>query len=222
MQPVSYTHLAGSTAPKNIWSLFAPVASSASMVSVGMSSKLWAKDLVKNAVVWTHSPAIPAAGPKPRQTSISSTHTGVGTARRKVKQDFSTTESAGNRKIDVYKRQILKSPYEVAHTQSSLKSLADELIRLSNACCHGGYRHLSFSDSHLLTGARHFRCCSQSAQHEKIHKYSTSSIAPCQAKTDKIDSVKIAGYGIDNRYHLLKMCIRDSRYAWYVLFSSLL
>lgn len=113
--------------------------------------------------------------------------------------------SQGKRTVCILKPygEILKSPYEVAHTQSSLKSLADELIRLSNACCHGGYRHLSFSDSHLLTGARHFRCCSQSAQHEKIHKYSTSSIAPCQAKTDKIDSVKIAGYGIDNRYHLL-------------------
>ena len=67
------------------------------MVSSGMLSKLWAKDLVKKAVVWTHRPATPASGPIPRHTSISSTHTGVGTARRKVKKDWVSTESHGSR-----------------------------------------------------------------------------------------------------------------------------
>ena len=69
------------------------------MVSSGMLSKLWAKDLVKKAVVWTHKPATPASGPMPRHTSMSSTHTGVGTARRKVKKDWVSTDSQGRRKI---------------------------------------------------------------------------------------------------------------------------
>ena len=62
-----------------------------------MLSKLWANDFVKNAVVWTQSPATPASGPMPRQTSIKSTQTGVGTARRKVKNACVTTESTGIR-----------------------------------------------------------------------------------------------------------------------------
>ena len=88
---------AGRIALKKTLSRLAPVASSASMVSLGMLSKLWAKDLVKKAVVWTHSPATPASAPIPRHTSISSTHTGVGTARRKVKKDWVATESHGIR-----------------------------------------------------------------------------------------------------------------------------
>ena len=51
------------------------------MVSSGMLSKLWAKDLVKKTVMWMHRPATPAFGPIPRHTSISSTHTGAGTAK---------------------------------------------------------------------------------------------------------------------------------------------
>ena len=75
----------------------APVTSRDSTVSSGMLSKLWAKDLVKKAVVRTHNPATPASGPMPRQTSISSTHTGVGIARRKVKKDWVATASTGSR-----------------------------------------------------------------------------------------------------------------------------
>ena len=73
------------------------MASRASMVSSGMLSKLWAKERVKKAVVWTQSPATPASGPIPRQTSIRRTHTGVGTARRKVKKDCTMTDKTGRR-----------------------------------------------------------------------------------------------------------------------------
>ena len=40
-----------------------------------------------------------------------------------------------------------------------------------------------------------------------------TNIAPRQAKTDKIDSVKIAGYGIDNRYHLLNYQPEQEQFA---------
>ncbi len=90
---------AGSTALKNTPILPTPVASSASIVSCGMLSKLCAKARVKNAVVCTHKPAIPAAGPMPRHTIIKSTHTGVGTARKKVNHDCTSTDSQRIRKI---------------------------------------------------------------------------------------------------------------------------
>ena len=70
-----------------------PVTSSASIVSSDMLSKLWANDFVKNAVVCTQRPATPASDPIPRQTSINSTHTGVGTALKNVKNDCVKTES---------------------------------------------------------------------------------------------------------------------------------
>ena len=75
-----------------------PVASRASRVSAGMSSKLWAKARVKKAVVWTQRPAMPAAGPMPTQTIMRRTQTGVGTARRKVKAALMAEARKGTRR----------------------------------------------------------------------------------------------------------------------------
>src|SRR5699024_8034450 len=96
-QATIWEKAAGRMALQKMLRRLAPVTSRDSTVSSGMLSKLWAKDLVKKAVVCTHSPATPASGPMPRQTSISSTNSGVGTARRKVKKDWVTTASTDRR-----------------------------------------------------------------------------------------------------------------------------
>ena len=98
--------------------------------------------------------------------------------------------------------EILKSPYEVAHTESSLKILAYELYRLSN-----------HDEVHIImeaTGIYHFPILNYLQKQGffvtvvnplSMKKYINISLR--QGKTDKIDSIKIANYGIDNWYHLI-------------------
>lgn len=98
--------------------------------------------------------------------------------------------------------EILKSPYEVAHTESSLKTLAYELYRLSN---HDEVRIIMEA-----TGIYHFPILNYLQKQGffvtvvnplSMKKYINISLR--QGKTDKIDSIKIANYGIDNWYHLI-------------------
>lgn len=98
--------------------------------------------------------------------------------------------------------EILKSPYEVAHTESSLKILAYELYRLSN---HDEVRIIMEA-----TGIYHFPILNYLQKQGffvtvvnplSMKKYINISLR--QGKTDKIDSIKIANYGIDNWYHLI-------------------
>ena len=104
------------------------------MVSSGMLSKLWAKDLVKkaggvdaqvcHASLRSHTQAY---------HSISSTHTGVGTARRKVKKDWVSTDSQGIRKIfraaSIPNRIPNNRLYSRESTAMEMVSTKDERIR---------------------------------------------------------------------------------------------
>lgn len=108
--------------------------------------------------------------------------------------------------------EILKSPYEVAHTESSLKTLADELYRLSNQ-----------DEVRIImeaTGIYHFPILNYLQQQGffvtvvnplSMKKYINISLR--QGKTDKIDSIKIANYGIDNWYHLIDYQPQHEQYT---------
>lgn len=108
--------------------------------------------------------------------------------------------------------EILKSPYNVVHTESSLKVLADELRRLSN---HDEVRVIMEA-----TGIYHFPVLNYLQQQGffvavvnplSMKKYINISLR--QGKTDKIDSIKIANYGIDNWYHLLNYQPQQEQYT---------
>ena len=108
--------------------------------------------------------------------------------------------------------EILKSPYDVAHTESSLKALADELCCLSK---HDEVRVIMEA-----TGIYHFPILNYLQQQGffvavvnplSMKKYINISLR--QGKTDKIDSIKIANYGIDNWYHLLNYQPQHERYT---------
>lgn len=108
--------------------------------------------------------------------------------------------------------EILKSPYDVAHTESSLKSLTDELCCLSK---HDAVRVIMEA-----TGIYHFPILNYLQQQGffvavvnplSMKKYINISLR--QGKTDKIDSIKIANYGIDNWYHLLNYQPQQEQYT---------
>jgi transposase len=97
--------------------------------------------------------------------------------------------------------EIVSVPFEVEHTEQDLQQLVEQIQ--------------SFSDGELrvvleATGIYHLPVVAFLQQQGifvsvinplSMKKY--ASIALRQGKTDKIDSVKIANYGIDNWYHLV-------------------
>ena len=91
--------------------------------------------------------------------------------------------------------EIVKSPYEVAHTSSELKTLADVLHNLEGETRivmeHTGKYYQPIA--RYLNEAGFFVC----AVHAKlIHDFANNSIR--KIKTDKADAVKIANYGLAN------------------------
>lgn len=105
--------------------------------------------------------------------------------------------------------EIISSPFEIHHIEPDLSSLATMLLRFNEEVrivmeSTGNYHYpvLTF----LLKKGLFVSVINALA----MHKYMNSTLRA--AKTDKIDSIKIANYGIDNWYHLQKYQIQDNKY----------
>lgn len=105
--------------------------------------------------------------------------------------------------------EIISSPFEVKHTEPELSVLATMLLHFSEEVrvvmeSTGNY-HYSILTFLLNKGL--FVSVINSLT---MHKYITCSLRA--TKTDKIDSIKIANYGIDNWYHLKEYQLQDNNY----------
>lgn len=119
--------------------------------------------------------------------------------------------SKGKSTICIFKPygEIVTSPFEVNHTEKDLSELSTMLLRFDEEVrivmeSTGKYHYpiLTF----LLKKGLFVSVINSLA----MHKYVNCSLR-C-AKTDKIDSMKIANYGIDNWYHLKKYEIQENNY----------
>ena len=95
--------------------------------------------------------------------------------------------------------EVVKSPFEVAHTEDELSELANLLLSLDGETrvvmeYTGKYYE---PIARYLRGAGLFVCVVHAML---IHNYGKNSIR--RVKTDKADAVKIASYGIDRWLHL--------------------
>ncbi len=105
--------------------------------------------------------------------------------------------------------EIISSPFEIQHTEKELTEVSNMLLRLDEEVrivmeSTGNYHYpiLTFFPKKGL-----FVSVINSLA---MHKYATCSLRA--AKTDKIDSIKIANYGIDNWYHLQKYELQENEY----------
>lgn len=112
--------------------------------------------------------------------------------------------------------EIVSSPFEVTHTEKDLKELATMLLRFDEEVrivmeSTGNY-HLPiltyFLEQNLFVSV---------INSYLMHKYANTVLR--KAKTDKLDSIKIANYGIDNWYHLVKYQPREETYMQLQLLS---
>lgn len=105
--------------------------------------------------------------------------------------------------------EIVYSPFEVKHTEKGLSELAT-MLKLFNEETKvvmestGNYHYPILL--YLLKQGIFVSVINSLAMHKYVN-YSLRS-----AKTDKIDSIKIANYGIDNWYKLKKYQIQDNNY----------
>ena len=105
--------------------------------------------------------------------------------------------------------EIISSPFQVNHTETELSEVATMLLRFNEEVrivmeSTGNYHHpilKFFLEKGLFVSVINSLV---------MHKYVTCSLRA--AKTDKIDSIKIANYGIDNWYHLKKYAQQDNSY----------
>ena len=105
--------------------------------------------------------------------------------------------------------EIISSPFEIQHTEKELTDVSNMLLRLDEEVrivmkSTGNY-HYPILTFFLKKGL--FVSVINSLA---MHKYATCSLRI--AKTDKIDSVKIANYGLDNWYHLKKYELQENEY----------
>lgn len=105
--------------------------------------------------------------------------------------------------------EIISSPFEVKHTKTDLTNLATMLLHFNDEVkiimeSTGNYHYpiLNFLSQKGL-----FVSVINSLAMHKYINYSLRSV-----KTDKIDSIKIANYGIDNWYNLKKYQIQENKY----------
>lgn len=105
--------------------------------------------------------------------------------------------------------EIVSAPFEIQHTEKELTDVSNMLLRLNEEVrivmeSTGNYHYpiLTFflEKGLFVTVINSFA----------MHKYATCSLRA--AKTDKIDSIKIANYGIDNWYHLKKYEKQNNNY----------
>lgn len=102
--------------------------------------------------------------------------------------------------------EIISSPFEIQHTEKELTEVSNMLLRLDEEVrivmeSTGNY-HYPILTFFLKKGL--FVSVINSLE------YATCSLRA--AKTDKIDSIKIANYGIDNWYHLQKYELQENEY----------
>lgn len=105
--------------------------------------------------------------------------------------------------------EIVSSPFEIRHTEKELEDVSNMLLRFDEEVrivmeSTGNY-HYPILTLFLKKGL--FVSVINSLT---MHKYATCSLRA--AKTDKIDSIKIANYGIDNWYHLKKYEMQENKY----------
>jgi len=105
--------------------------------------------------------------------------------------------------------EVIASPYEITHTADSIIALIERIRYLGN-------------ETRVVmeaTGAYHFPLLSSLKQSNifvsvinplVMKKY--ASVAIRKGKTDKLDSVRIANYGIDNWFHLKDFQVLDAAY----------
>lgn len=119
--------------------------------------------------------------------------------------------SKGKSTVSIFKPygEIISSPFQVEHTESELSKLSAMLLRLDDEVrvimeSTGNYHYpiLVF----LLNKGLFVSVINSLEMHKYLNRFLRS------AKTDKIDSIKIANYGIDNWYHLKKFQIQDNNY----------
>lgn len=119
--------------------------------------------------------------------------------------------SKGKSTICIFKPygEIIASPFEVKHTEAELTNLATMLLRFDDEVrvvmeSTGNYHYpiLNF----LLHKGLFVSVINSLAMHKYVN-YSLRSV-----KTDKIDSIKIANYGIDNWYTLKKYQMQENNY----------
>jgi transposase len=96
--------------------------------------------------------------------------------------------------------EVLRKPFEVKHTESGLKHLVDQIKTLSEET-----RVVMES-----TGAYHFPVLTFLKEHGifasvinplVMSKY--GNVAIRKGKTDKLDAIKIANFGLDHWFHLV-------------------
>jgi transposase len=105
--------------------------------------------------------------------------------------------------------EVIKSPFEIIHTEESVTKLASRILELE-----GEVRVVLEA-----TGAYHLPLLSVFLDKKifvsvinplVMKRYASTSIR--KGKTDKIDSIRIANYGIDNWFHLAKHEANEATY----------
>jgi len=105
--------------------------------------------------------------------------------------------------------EVVQSPFEIMHTEESVTKLANKILDLEGEVkvileATGAY-HLPllsiFLDKKIFVSI---------INPLVMKKYASTAIR--KGKTDKIDSIRIANFGIDNWFHLAKHEVNEERY----------
>ena len=105
--------------------------------------------------------------------------------------------------------EIVSSPFEINHTEKELSEVSSMLKRFDDEVrivmeATGGYH---FPILQYLVEQNLYVCVVNPLL---MKKYASTILR--KGKTDKLDSIKIANYGIDNWYHLEKFEINEEKY----------
>jgi hypothetical protein len=105
--------------------------------------------------------------------------------------------------------EIVMSPMEIMHTEEAVTKLADKILALNDEVkvvleATGAY-HLTF-----LSIFSEKKISVSIINPLVMKKYASTSIR--KGKTDKIDSIRIANYGLDNWFHLIRYEATDEVY----------
>ena len=106
--------------------------------------------------------------------------------------------------------QVIASPYEIAHIESDIKKLVERIHALDAEAkvvleATGGY-HLP-----LITSLKQAGLFVSVINPLIMKKYASTSLR--KGKTDKLDSIRIANFGIDNWFKLIDYSMPEDVYA---------
>lgn len=106
--------------------------------------------------------------------------------------------------------EVIKEPYEIEHTETNLKQLAEYILEFKEEVkvtmeATGAY-HLP-----ILTYLKKYNIFVSVINPLVMKRYSCRGLR--KGKTDKMDAIKIANYGIDNWFKLLDYKISDEVYS---------